>query len=173
MQLLFQYISCYCLSLFSVNKRNIVPIFQYISCYCLSYQLGSRMRMTPVFQYISCYCLSFCKLHKLWLIHYFNTSHVTVYRPTFCATSVVCSISIHLMLLFIVDTGTNLVKKFKFQYISCYCLSPFSFVPPTTFVLISIHLMLLFIYHSCPNQPLPCIISIHLMLLFIPFRILY
>ena len=91
------------------------------------------------------------------------------------------------MLLFIVDTGTNLVKKFKFQYISCYCLSDdFTYTPPVSGI--SIHLMLLFIataesYTSfIPQfQYISCYclsefllfwttlkdISIHLMLLFI------
>ena len=54
----------------------------------------------------------------------FNTSHVTVYLKGIVLVFRGKMISIHLMLLFIVDTGTNLVKKFKFQYISCYCLSP-------------------------------------------------
>ena len=75
---------------------------------------------------------------------YFNTSHVTVYRPGI-RKAVRCSkISIHLMLLFIViplriviiipdfntshvtvyrNTKAKLRQQSEFQYISCYCLS--------------------------------------------------
>ena len=55
---------------------------------------------------------------------YFNTSHVTVYlyatQP--CHRSVAC-ISIHLMLLFILDRSESATVSSTFQYISCYCLS--------------------------------------------------
>ena len=123
-------------------------------------------------------------------------------------------ISIHLMLLFIVDdeayykmlkehfnTSHVTVYRYKpvvyadmpiFQYISCYCLSPFVSLCVALSLYISIHLMLLFIgipfstlcatvafqYISCYclSRKLGWIrggnsISIHLMLLFIVINI--
>ena len=99
--LLFQYISCYCLSLPFLCICRILFQFQYISCYCLSFPvlfhqfyqdisihlmlLFISCNKTPTaseasFQYISCYCLS-----------------SILYIVSACASS--------------------------FQYISCYCLS--------------------------------------------------
>ena len=143
-QMLFQYISCYCLSYTSKQKALINLEFQYISCYCLSSPSVIVVAPTLLFQYISCYCLSCINLCSKWLlcisIHLmllfimtvkghrnvrcdFNTSHVTVYPFVY---------AVLLILL-------------KFQYISCYCLSA-SLLSSTAFVCISIHLMLLFIH---------------------------
>ena len=106
---------------------------------------------------------------------YFNTSHVTVYPFLLC--NCLCSyiisihlmllfiyvrrngvyepaISIHLMLLFIRTVDISLFFQREFQYISCYCLSPFysKSVQP---LMISIHLMLLFILvDGCKMCPL-------------------
>ena len=97
---------------------------------------------------------------------YFNTSHVTVYRPLFhcvlryhCTfqyiscyclsafvriTSTFVSISIHLMLLFIGIPFSTLCATVAFQYISCYCLSrKLGWIRGGNSI--SIHLMLLFI----------------------------
>ena len=100
LQNLFQYISCYCLSLLSaLTPASIhisihlmllfihfcfvlpifIPVFQYISCYCLSQSEEDEMPAVYSFQYISCYCLSILILNILPSILYFNTSHVTVY----------------------------------------------------------------------------------------------
>ena len=101
----------------------IVPtLFQYISCYCLSFRLSCIVLAILSFQYISCYCLSY-------------PAHLLL-----CTLF----ISIHLMLLFIVKSPTDLIKLLyfntshvtvypiisplrisstSFQYISCYCLS--------------------------------------------------
>ena len=99
---------------------------------------------------------------RLWRIpcsdcSHFNTSHVTVYRSVEGEKIVLFFISIHLMLLFIVNNSWSCIDDFhfntshvtvyrslttfrshqlQFQYISCYCLSkcfpPFSiFLFPT------------------------------------------
>ena len=99
----FQYISCYCLSLWLVTVVSFVRIsihlmllfislaksdwslfalFQYISCYCLS-GLPNNNRIRNGFQYISCYCLSICPVEHGDISLHFNTSHVTVYRYRF------------------------------------------------------------------------------------------
>ena len=54
---------------------------------------------------------------------YFNTSHVTVYHHWKNAKPRWMSISIHLMLLFIVLNSLSDNPVSLFQYISCYCLS--------------------------------------------------
>ena len=75
------------------------------------------------FQYISCYCLSSVVSSRSFRFFYFNTSHVTVYRRSLPWSQSDCSISIHLMLLFIDRPRSEL----------------------WTVWYISIHLMLLFI----------------------------
>ena len=95
----FQYISCYCLSGYSVPRRNGKK-FQYISCYCLSAR-GERPIVYGIFQYISCYCLSHFSTNRSVCHFYFNTSHVTVYRSPSLYLFLFNLISIHLMLLFI------------------------------------------------------------------------
>ena len=164
---IFQYISCYCLSLLPFRLYDPVLLFQYISCYCLS-SPGFNVGLSySRFQYISCYCLSLIGVH-------FQRGH---------------RISIHLMLLFIISgfiiprvkchfntshvtvyLGHRVMELIKdiFQYISCYCLSLNTSSVLIPF-LISIHLMLLFIL--LPVCSLLCMsrISIHLMLLFIEF----
>ena len=143
---IFQYISCYCLSyhLFRPRSRPRISIhlmllfimfrhwwlrihcrFQYISCYCLSHFCTGNRFAVLLFQYISCYCLS-------------RSYHLLFYS---------ISISIHLMLLFI-------MQVFFDVRITC---------------LISIHLMLLFISTCSLVTVPPPLISIHLMLLFIAF----
>ena len=99
------------------------------------------------FQYISCYCLSTKATEMLHMWQDFNTSHVTVYLLRLCLCSFFLCISIHLMLLFIQSEIHDKYKKknfntshvtvylfrhlwlrihCRFQYISCYCLSPSS-----------------------------------------------
>ena len=120
--ILFQYISCYCLSIrrtdfiaggyisihlmllfITVAGKIIEPKiwFQYISCYCLSALLPTPTYNVPSFQYISCYCLSGKVMRKRGFFSYFNTSHVTVY----------------------LTAGIMRQCLNIFQYISCYCLS--------------------------------------------------
>ena len=100
-EMIFQYISCYCLSVevFRIREQN--NSFQYISCYCLSrytmiklnrriisihlmllfiFTLNHGGSIQILFQYISCYCLSFSEVIPGPSTNDFNTSHVTVYR---------------------------------------------------------------------------------------------
>ena len=121
--MVFQYISCYCLSSIFIRLSSILryfntshvtvyrgqlltepikTIFQYISCYCLSAERRSNRVVRSAFQYISCYCLS--------------TPHnpVTVPYPVFQYISCYC----------LSHFGTpDLMLLYRFQYISCYCLS--------------------------------------------------
>ena len=120
----FQYISCYCLSLWLVTVVSFVRIsihlmllfislaksdwslfalFQYISCYCLS-GLPNNNRIRNGFQYISCYCLSSA-------------------RPD---VPVSVQISIHLMLLFICSASMILIQKqyFNTSHVTVYPYAP-------------------------------------------------
>ena len=101
----------------------------------------------------------------------FNTSHVTLYLFVWCTAPYFLTVSIHLMLLFIrlvitfffemVCFNTSHVTLYqaapmvkvidcKFQYISCYSLSGYSFLMRKQFP-VSIHLMLLFIAKQLPD----------------------
>ena len=140
---MFQYISCYSLSF----AKEILDIackgFQYISCYSLS-QPGIGIDYATGFQYISCYSLSSSYLPESGLLLCFNTSHVTLYRWYHLCIWRLRSVSIHLMLLFIMcyhrmsffvkgfNTSHVTLYQFRkprlyvlsaFQYISCYSLS--------------------------------------------------
>ena len=78
-----EYISIHLMLLFiDVNEILFGPyvLFQYISCYCLSMIGLAKGDDHPVFQYISCYCLSDSHCMSLETQWYFNTSHVTVYH---------------------------------------------------------------------------------------------
>ena len=117
------------------------------------------------FQYISCYCLSSSILLSISLTH----------------------ISIHLMLLFISERGSNenANRYFNTSHVTVYL---YPAIPGNFVIQISIHLMLLFISLACYRCFLcqdfntshvtvyqfsqirlifVCLISIHLMLLFI------
>ena len=102
------------------------------------------------------------------------------------------SVSIHLILLFIEETGSAEKKLQPFQYISCYSLSSMGYPLVLVALWVSIHLMLLFIDQQqddsipyCAFQYISCyslsemsdgtqgngLVSIHLMLLFISIRL--
>ena len=101
---------------------------------------------------------------------YFNTSHVTVYQPQCYQHQSLYLISIHLMLLFIVDVLATQggLHNFNTSHVTVYLLYHLVVLFA---IIISIHLMLLFIY-SLEDSVLPLlVISIHLMLLFIGIRI--
>ena len=147
------------------GERSIV--FQYISCYCLSVSGFDSFISAHLFQYISCYCLSGLSLGLFNDQADFNTSHVTVYllqqrRSVLFAFNFNTS---HVTVYLTPRTPTIMVPTF--QYISCYCLSSlviiWFLVPPSfqyiscyclsisksfynCFLTISIHLMLLFIF---------------------------
>ena len=96
----FQYISCYCLSLYvrSIWQKKLISIHLML---LFIKKTGLPRSPIPRFQYISCYCLS--RLYSCCQpsLPHFNTSHVTVYpRPL-----------------------SRIPHKTIFQYISCYCLS--------------------------------------------------
>ena len=120
--LVFQNISCYCLSLSHTRYIRHSCRFQNISCYCLSMKAWRPALEFIVFQNISsyclsCYCRSVCRFiyiskHLMLLfipietelaciVRDFKTSHVIVYPNRFIATGV----------------------RWEFQNISCYCLS--------------------------------------------------
>ena len=104
---LFQYISCYCLSMIGLAKGDDHPVFQYISCYCFSASTASASTISSNFNtshvtvYQWYYCLSFCSSRTALEYKDFNTSHVTVYQYRYLIYLVRIDISIHLMLLFI------------------------------------------------------------------------
>ena len=143
--LAFQYISCYCLSFWNIFIQIKQIVFQYISCYCLSIlkawyttcvpgvsihlmllfiQNGDQVEWyDPRFNtsHVTVYLLRTTK-QELQL-HCFNTSHVTVYHIRQYRLFLSCTVSIHLMLLFINSQFINFSCQSTFQYISCYCLS--------------------------------------------------
>ena len=143
---LFQYILCYCLS----DGARGVKLFIQISIHLMLLFIpfpSPKPFFRYTFQYISCYCLS-SRRTRSWIIQYFNTSHVTVYllqihrinriKTNFNTSHVTVyrqpdrayhrmdGISIHLMLLFIVNVTKYSQVFALFQYISCYCLSTIS-----------------------------------------------
>ena len=146
---------------------SAVWLFQYISCYSLSLRIRSGCYSLLPFQYISCYSLSATSIVMRLNHRRFNTSHVTLYhlrsRGFYCRTQRFntshvtlyrryhrCSffrkeVSIHLMLLFIHHPQ----------------------LPRHQFFSVSIHLMLLFIMLSDIEYMTSLVVSIHLMLLFI------
>ena len=163
------YISIHLMLLFINNETAQVAqeiLFQYISCYCLSDRSESAtVSSTDIsihlmllfitvagkiiepkiwFQYISCYCLSVsksCSISSVLISIHLMLLFIIHRR---LIPQILCSISIHLMLLFINKSECIICRNKRFQYISCYCLSPSEhpiFLP----VFISIHLMLLFI----------------------------
>ena len=120
---LFQYISCYCLSMIGLAKGDDHPVFQYISCYCLSASTASASTISSNFTTSHVTVYQWYYDSRLFTVIDFNTSHVTVYPELIQKWTMLKCISIHLMLLFI---GLfNLATKGcdSFQYISCYCLS--------------------------------------------------
>ena len=161
----FKYISCYCLSQKPRDSVQILALFKYISCYCLSiytnfnavlnthsntshvivYPLPAADKLRDrIFKYISCYCLSHGRLAAALLEGNSNTSHVIVYPCCRCLWKSSTRIQIHLMLLFILSSGSMVISGGLFKYISCYCLSPCG-VGRFYLNVIQIHLMLLFI----------------------------
>ena len=118
----FQYISCYGLSRFFLFIVLTLTKFQYISCYGLSadapvdspadfisihlmlrfiFSHFAHSSEEYLFQYISCYGLSFPKSNRRRRKNNFNTSHVTVYQKSSISSTIRKTISIHLMLRFI------------------------------------------------------------------------
>ena len=127
------------------ENRNVVIRFQYISCYCLSLFFAPFMYLLHSFQYISCYCLSLSVSILAFVCGNFNTSHVTVYRAGVKGISN-NSIFQYISCYCLSYTDEEEIKtKHWFQYISCYCLSK-GVILVFGSKMISIHLMLLFIF---------------------------
>ena len=119
---MFQYISCYSLSIptwlrslteISFNTSHVtlylMPLsfqIKYLKCFNTShvtlYQCGYVLATTVHgFQYISCYSLSKERKTRLTIPVSFNTSHVTLYPGGIQRSDYGLIVSIHLMLLFI------------------------------------------------------------------------
>ena len=135
-QQVFQYISCYSLSVDFTIEKNYRPGFNtsHVTLYQQWQQAGASWTHVSIhlmllfivlqertdgkdeaFQYISCYSLS---------------TH---------ASSLNCwsSVSIHLMLLFILPADSTITQEQMFQYISCYSLSLYftAFLTPNIFII--------------------------------------
>ena len=77
--LIFQYISCYCLSKMEQTARCI--LFHFNTSHVTVYQqYETNIKNRAKFQYISCYCLSEKIVRSKEVKEHFNTSHVTVYQ---------------------------------------------------------------------------------------------
>ena len=120
---IFQYNSCYCLSLL---KRWISPISANFNTTLVIVYLHNATDkiIFEQFQYNSCYCLSMTpETFRMNRHLYFNTTLVIVYREVYTGISITGIISIQLLLLFIHKCGHQLLRLWEFQYNSCYCLS--------------------------------------------------
>ena len=165
---MFQYISCYSLSIRKSGTESKRETFQYISCYSLSLKTLAEQMLSNKFQYISCYSLSGiphlrCRdgmevsihLMLLFIVHFqirkmpsnygFNTSHVTLYQKV-------------LRYLY------RLRKSFNTSHVTLYRI--YDYVSSANLE-VSIHLMLLFIREETSSTTKAKTVSIHLMLLFI------
>ena len=100
-QIIFQYISCYCLSL---NTSSVLIPF------LISIHLMLLFILLPV---CSLLCMSRISIHLMLLFIRVVQAKKAWYNY----------ISIHLMLLFIFLFFQQRYQHLKFQYISCYCLS--------------------------------------------------
>ena len=101
----------------------LVILFQYISCYSLSVMGSKNWTLWYLFQYISCYSLSAHRTEPQASRSSFNTSHVTLYQFKVVTYRRYLLVSIHLMLLFINLVHLLCTAELMFQYISCYSLS--------------------------------------------------
>ena len=79
MALLFQYISCYGLSILSVFDDKVDNRFQYISCYGLSARTSPKCPGDVDFNTSHVTVYHNGGKNKGRIKAYFNTSHVTVY----------------------------------------------------------------------------------------------
>ena len=142
-----------------------IKLFQYITCYSLSLTSLCHFWRSSSFQYITCYSLS--RNEFSWQIWKFVSIHhmLLFIRFLLYNNKISESVSIHHMLLFILDAQFSMAVAELFQYITCYSLSG-STVDRMYSAGVSIHHMLLFI-HFLQVLYLPCAVSIHHILLFI------
>ena len=168
--LLFQYISCYCLSdniyckqnygrgisihlmlLFILLDRHALTVdIDFNTSHVTVYRIAGKIYgFVSAFQYISCYCLSEIGAPCLTGSSNFNTSHVTVYRTTrdiFVDSSVDFNTS-HVTVYQHLESASRTEKTyFNTSHVTVYRRH---WNKPCQKVQISIHLMLLFIKFSC------------------------
>ena len=162
---MFQYISCYSLSRWSIGLDISIQKFQYISCYSLSRLEIIFLNICKVSIHLMLLfigigenrlgkILSFNTSHVTLYLHTeshpeahecFNTSHVTLYLWCRQAVTLWKYVSIHLMLLFIRMDGGAVGAEHR---VSIHLMLLFigSFLLPVLRHPVSIHLMLLFIW---------------------------
>ena len=99
-EFMFQYISCYSLSVYGrcFCRRSLSFNTSHVTLYQTGFQLVPHVFK---FQYISCYSLSRNRPSLSHVVCCFNTSHVTLYRRKRYRNPGSKLVSIHLMLLFI------------------------------------------------------------------------
>ena len=146
--LIFQYISCYGLSL--PYDHHYSWLFHFNTSHVTVYQKKRQPEKLPLlFQYISCYGLSERCIAMLQVLEnfntshvtvyhekpveydvkadYFNTSHVTVYQIGYVLSKCTKTISIHLMLRFIFS-GTSrtcpIYINFNTSHVTVYLWNP-------------------------------------------------
>ena len=143
-RVIFQNISCYCLSWNPISKKSYRWISKHLMLLFIKFAIWKQCGY-EIFQNISCYCLSLCSYPQTLLLQSFQ--NISCYCLSFwSAWSTWCSlISKHLMLLFIRRSPTQRIRSRT----------------------ISKHLMLLFIPLDCHISIIKIPISKHLMLLFI------
>ena len=151
----FQYISCYCLSPWIITPTfmdtyfntshvtvyrknsiyNRINVRHFNTSHVTVYHKGvAWLILLFPFQYISCYCLSRRALGSKVAENNFNTSHVTVYLTTYSVMFPSQVISIHLMLLFILSNAMVATGSvyFNTSHVTVYpvdgSLSSFSFL---------------------------------------------
>ena len=97
-------------------------IFQYISCYCLS--LNTSSVLIPFLISIHLMLLFIIEpLLRMCMYMYFNTSHVTVYlRNNMCSRIKNSDFNTSHVTVYHEDLDGT-IALYQFQYISCYCLS--------------------------------------------------
>ena len=101
----------------------LLALFQYISCYSLSMEDQIQAYIPIMFQYISCYSLSDGCKRSLRSVDGFNTSHVTLYRHIIHdITNIRTGFNTSHVTLYL-NGQPHIFCFSEFQYISCYSLS--------------------------------------------------
>ena len=101
------------------HRIAVLILFQYISCYCLSIGVITECLYSANFNTSHVIVYRLFLTGSLWNPPNFNTSHVIVYHRLRHSYRDSASISIHLMLLFIF---TFLLRHFSFLHISIHLM---------------------------------------------------
>ena len=110
----------------AVSTVTKTVIFQNISCYCLSVDIESTETADTIFQNISCYCLSFFISIRYVKSLDFKTSHVIVYLlPAAQEIAEYWDFKTSHVIVYQERSLCHLQIPILFQNISCYCLSSF------------------------------------------------